>query len=294
MNVVILTPIAIEFNRVRAHLSANKSSIIEGSLYETGQFKGRYHDYHVILHETGPKNTTIALATEKAIRLFQPAVILLVGVAGGIKKVNIGDLAIGIMAYGYESGTETEAGPAARPHTVQFSKELIEVARLVSRSDRWRKLTSDGAPNSKIVFGPIASGDKVIATTTSPLYVYLKKHFNDTIAIEMESIGFGQAVLPFRNVHAIIIRGISDLLDNKSASDSTGSQNMAAERASAFAMEMLNQLDCTLLTVPHDSITIPSKGSTTYKDVGIIVDGNNSEVNMKGKYVSGRDIIIKK
>lgn len=294
MNVVILTPIAVEFKYVRSHLSACKSTIVEGSLYETGRFKGRHHDYNVILNETGPKNTTAALAAEKAIRLFQPLVILLVGVAGGVRKVDIGDLVVGTMAYGYESGKETQNGPTARPHSISFSKDLIEIARMVGRSEEWRKRTADGAQASKVTFGPIASGDKVIATTDSPLYRYLMEHFNDTSAVEMEAIGFAQAVSPHRNLFALNIRGISDLLNNKSLSDKGGSQELASDRAAAFAMELLYQLDCNLLLSTQEEKKEAKDNDAIYKDVGIAQSGDGSSVNIEGKYVSGRDMIIKK
>jgi len=243
--VVILTPIAVELRAVARHLSNLKQEMLEHSLYETGHFNGSHHEFTVVVHETGSKNTNVGLMTEKVIRLFKPVVVLLLGIAGGVKDAQIGDVVVGTKAYGYESGKETDGGSLSRPDVLPYSKELVEVARMISRKDDWRNRTLDGAASAKVFFGPIASGDKVIASTASPLYRYLKQHFNDTLAIEMESIGFAQAVFPYRDVYALNIRGVSDLLDHKSDSGEIARQEMAAERAAAFAFEMLNQLDCS-------------------------------------------------
>lgn len=243
--VVILTPIAVELRAVARHLSNLKQEMLEHSLYETGHFNGSHHEFTVVVHETGSKNTNVGLMTEKVIRLFKPVVVLLVGIAGGVKDAQIGDVVVGTKAYGYESGKETDDGPVSRPDVLPYSKELIEVARMVSRKNVWRNRTLDGAANAKVFFGPIASGDKVIASTAAPLYRYLKQHFNDTLALEMESIGFAQAATSHRQVYALNIRAVSDLLDHKSVSDEVARQALAAERAAAFAFELLNQLDCS-------------------------------------------------
>ena len=49
---------------------------------------------------------------------------------------------------------------------------------------------------------------------------------------------------------ALVIRGISDLLNNKSETDSEGSQDVAAAAAAAFAFELIYQLDLTQLQLP--------------------------------------------
>lgn len=250
VQVVILTPIAVECRAVGKHLDHLKQEMIGGRLYATGFFKGRHHHYEVVLQETGSKNATLALAAENAIRRFQPAIILLVGIAGGVKDVRIGDVVVGTQAYGYESGKETDKGPVARPNVLPYSEVLIETARLVSRKDAWRQRTAASSRDAKVFFGPIASGDKVIASTASPLYKYLKRHYNDTLALEMESIGFAQAVNPHRQVHALNIRAVSDLLDHKSDGDEAARQEMAADKAAGFVMELLYELNASPFMIP--------------------------------------------
>lgn len=62
------------------------------------------------------------------------------------------------------------------------------------------------------------------------------------MAVEMEGYGFLQAVYGYRNVEALVVRGISDLIDKKGEADATGTQEIAARHASAFAFEVLAKM----------------------------------------------------
>lgn len=58
----------------------------------------------------------------------------------------------------------------------------------------------------------------------------------------MEGNGFLIAARPY-DVHAIEVRGISDLIDNKEEADASGSQPIAAANAAAFVFSMIDQLE---------------------------------------------------
>lgn len=249
MKVVILTPLSLEQDAVRPHLLSPGFHLDGSNAYLTGGFDGRHQFYDIAVFETGPRNSAVALAAEKALSLFHPNIAILLGIAGGVKDVAIGDVAVGTKAYGYESGKQTTDGFVYRPDVYLSSQALVAQARLVAKSNDWKK-RSDYAPNRKVTFGPIASGDKVIASTKSDIYLHLKTHLNDTVALEMEAAGFGQALSHHPYVHPINIRGISDLLDHKSEGDSQGLQQQAAANAAAFVFEFLYQLDPKHLNLP--------------------------------------------
>ncbi len=250
MKILILSPIQVEHEAVIAHLSGRAEEITEGSRYVMGQFAGKHHNFEIITQQTGSGDSTVALATQKAVKRFNPVAVFLVGIAGGIKDVNIGDVVVGTRYYGYEHALETDEGTKARPRSGHYSKPLRALAESVNaQPDWWKRLPGDLVPN--VVFGAIASGNKVVAGTGSTLYQYLKTTYNDTIAIEMEATGFGEAMSDYPTIPALNLRGISDLLDGKKQAEAAGSQPLAAAHAAAFAFELIFQLNPVQLLLPE-------------------------------------------
>lgn len=244
IKVLILTPLPVEYDAVSLFLTGDRTNTFHGTAnYEHGNFVGKHHQYSIVIREPGMKNVDMALATERAIRYFEPQIVMLIGIAGGVKDVKIGDVLVAKKAYGYESGKEDVDGFKARPAVESFSGELLARAQALSRSSDWKKHLEDGAPEAKVFLGPIAAGDKVIAGVDNPTFKRLKLHFNDTLALEMEAIGFATALQEHRQVHGIVIRGISDLCEGKSETDKQDWQPLAAQRAAAFAFELLKELD---------------------------------------------------
>lgn len=95
----------------------------------------------------------------------------------------------------------------------------------------------DPAPH--VYIGALAAGEKVLASTHSAVYHHLKTTYGDTLAIEMEGHGFLQAIHGNHEMHGLVIRGISDLIDDKATADAAGSQDRAACNAAAFAFQVL-------------------------------------------------------
>ena len=103
----------------------------------------------------------------------------------------------------------------------------------------------------------LLQGDQVVASTQSEAYKRIKTFYNDTLALEMESIGFARAVATHSHIQAINIRSISDLLDGKNAKRDAEHQPLAADHAAAFAFELLDHLDFINLKFKHmDAKTI--------------------------------------
>jgi hypothetical protein len=121
------------------------------------------------------------------------------------------------------------------------SHALEQRARAMRQSEEWKqRLNSRLAHKTpKIFVGPIAAGEKVVASSGSATAEMIRRYYGDALAVEMEGRGFLGGVHLNHEVRACIIRGISDVLDGKAEADASGSQERAADAASAVAMEIL-------------------------------------------------------
>jgi nucleoside phosphorylase len=82
----------------------------------------------------------------------------------------------------------------------------------------------------------------VVASTRSATYELIRKNYGKAVAVEMEGGGFLRGTYGNRDVASLVIRGISDLLSNKTESDAEGWQPIAAANAAAFTFELIAQI----------------------------------------------------
>jgi nucleoside phosphorylase len=239
--VVVLTAIPEEFQAVRAHVTNPRERVHpQGTIYECGTFSSNGHLWNIVIVEIGEGNTSSALEAERAIGYFKPVLILFVGVAGGLKDVKLGDVVAATKVYGYESG-KAEGMFLSRPDIGSTTYTMVQRARAVARSQDWlnriKEPLPDPAPRAYVA--PIAAGEKVVASTRSAVWKFLKLNYGDALAVEMEGYGFLKAAHANQQVEALVIRGISDLIDGKDKADAANLQKIAAKHASAFAFEIL-------------------------------------------------------
>lgn len=252
---VIVTAIRPEYMAVRRHLTdLEEVRHPKGTVYERGKFIGNDGSaWAVCIAEIGASNPQAALETERAISLFNPSVALFVGVAGGVKDVKLCDVVAATKVYAYESGkSETSFKP--RPSLGESSYSLVQRALAEARKENWLTRIRDlpGGIRPEVHVAPIAAGEKVVASRRSDTFKFLRATYDDAIAVEMEGRGFLQAAHANQEVSALVIRGISDLVSRKSKSDKAGYQNFAAAAASAFAYEVLGNLEPS---TPEETVT---------------------------------------
>ena len=247
--VLILTAIDVEYRAVKSFVE-NYNEIKHpetNTIYGVGTYGSKWD---VALYETEPGNSNAAIEAERAINYIKPDYVMFVGIAGGVKDVKIGDVVIANKVYGIESAKD---GKTYQPRFElgQPSYGIKEIAKALRKDDHWLEKTSKEISQTidspfilNAFLKPIAAGEKLVASTRSETYKKIKAFSSDSLAVEMEGIGFLKACYAHsKKIEFILIRGISDLIDKKSETDAQGGQELASLTASAFAFELLNRID---------------------------------------------------
>ena len=186
-------------------------------------------------------NTPAAVRTTQCIQHLKPRYVLIVGIAGGIKgKVNLGDVVVSNQIIYYEYTKETPAISEQRIEAGLVDALLLD--RAMNCDTGWHTLIRAKRPTnpksteiSQVHFGPIASGEKVIADADR--VNELKRLHSKLAAIEMESFGVAAAAAQSDSrPRFIAIRGISDYADDAKNDDW---HEYAADSAASFALELL-------------------------------------------------------
>lgn len=241
---VVLTAQPEVFNEVCSYLTDAREEVHpEDTIYETGIFRQSSTAWRIAVAEIGKGNNSAAMETERAINHFKPDVALFVGLGGGLKDVSVGDVVVSTKIYGYESGKVTES-LEIRPNVGQSSYSLEQRAKAEARKGDWlnRLNGSEQNPRLRVRIGAIAAGEKYVESDTASIIAYLKNNYGDAYAIEMEGRGFLEAIRANKNVEAIVIRGISNLVSSQEETNSSISNALATRSACAFAFELLAKL----------------------------------------------------
>ncbi len=102
-------------------------------------------------------------------------------------------------------------------------------------------------PPPRVHFGPVAAGEIAHYSAVSDARQWLREHYSDAVAVEMEAAGVAQAGHLNDAMPTIMVRGISDYADeSKSAADDAGWQPRAAANAAAFATALAAMLAAEL------------------------------------------------
>jgi nucleoside phosphorylase/tetratricopeptide (TPR) repeat protein len=243
---VIITALPLEREAVLQHLhDVKEEPEHNGSIYRRGIFDERSDAWDVVVAEIGPGNVNAAAEAVRILDHYSPRVAFFVGIAGALKDRKHGDVVASTKVYQYESGKD-EKDFKTRP-LVQLSDYRLEKRAQHEAGERdWcERIKGDRVSDAKepvAVVAPIAAGEKVVGSNKSHTYKLIRKHYNDAIAVEMEGHGFLLGVHMNSQTQGIVIRGISDLVDDKDDVNDAKWQPIAARHASAFAFQVLAKL----------------------------------------------------
>jgi nucleoside phosphorylase len=175
-----------EGDDVRVYYRANVSTTLPGGA------KGTYDV--VVTQPLGMGRVEAATATADAIRKWKPRYLLSVGVAGGVaaNDVTLGDLIVADQVFDYELQKLSAREAEVRPKSYNADPRLLSAAQNLGGS-RWQRTKSKrprpGAPKRR--FGPVASGDKVVADEEA--LTKLRELFPKLVAGEMDAAGVAAA-----------------------------------------------------------------------------------------------------
>jgi nucleoside phosphorylase len=214
-----------------------------GTIFEVGVLPDAR--VRVALAITGPGNTAASVLAERGLSTFKPAVLLFVGIAGALRDdLSLGDVVVATHVCAHHGGREEEHGFRARPRVWQAPHDLDQLARHVARTrGRVGSPAGDAVdPLPRVHFGPVVSGEVVLNSRGSPTAERIRLHYDDAVAIEMESAGAAHAA-HLNGAQAMVVRGISDFADGtKDGTDRSGWRRTAAGNAAEFALALIASL----------------------------------------------------
>lgn len=230
LTAVVLTAIPCEYAAVVGQLSeVRQVTTANGTRYVVGPVPGEGCVWNVAVAEIGPGNLAAAAEVTAAATEFDPNLFLFVGVAGSLKDdVTHGTVVVADRVHFYERGKDQDDGWRARPQSYPAPHRLVQTA--ISLSREWESDT--------VIIKPIAAGEVLVVSKDSGTAKTLDSHYNDSVAVDMESAGVYAAAHRIDRP-GLAIRGISDMLDDKSAEADAQRQPAAAANAARFAIGLL-------------------------------------------------------
>ncbi|WP_371545718.1 5'-methylthioadenosine/S-adenosylhomocysteine nucleosidase [Streptomyces sp. NBC_00554] len=201
----------------------------------------------LVLPPSGMGNVGIAALATRAIGVWNPAQLLLVGIAGGVRgagdDLRLGDVLVPDQVVGYELSKLTVEGPKPRYETYRPDYGLLSMAGSVEPAE-W--LLSGTAPagvdplpttsrGPKAHFGPVLSGEKVIADDHT--VDGLRTAWPKALGVEMESLGV--ALAAYRGGPGfLMVKAVCDFADSEKNDDW---HDYAAAAAARFSVAVLRR-----------------------------------------------------
>lgn len=196
----------------------------------------------------------------EGVDLWKPRYVMLVGIAGGAaapeqrgvvdgavlggvsaKGVRLGDVLVAREIVDYELQKQTPEQTQIRWKVNSVDQQLLAAAQNLEPGE-WQPLLAEqrplaGAP--RVHFGPVASGDKVVAYRDGLRQV--QDVWSKLIGVEMEAGGVAlKAAQTVTRPGFFMVRGVSDLADeHKGSADVDAWRAYACDVAAAYAVGLL-------------------------------------------------------
>jgi len=264
---IIFTALKLEYCAVRKHLQNLEKVSKNNKNYEIGTFNTDDKEWEVLICKTDVGNSEAAHITTSAIEAFYPDIAIFSGIGGSLKDAKIKDVVIATQVFNYESAKVTESESLARPKGIQISPDIgqiVEDIELFFPSDDF-----------SIFRGPIVSGEKVLAAKNIEEVNFIRTHYNNALALDMEGYGFAHSAFSLSKPFALI-RSISDELKNKNEKRDKKNQPIAAANAAIIAFELLSKFNPIQKANANKPIIPEVKNSTKVDDSRYIMGSSQT------------------
>lgn len=191
--------------------------------------------------EQGQRSAAEAL--RRLQRHYQPRLMLLVGIAGGInQRLAIGDVVLSTEVIYYDARRESAQGTHRRGQSHQVAAMLRHRLNEFLRLCDAQLVDPGTGERFQVLQGPIGSGEAVITDLESPISAWLREFHEKVLAVETEAASLAQSF--YEQVEQegqagwLTIRGISDLA-NQAKVDAGDRYHDLASRRAAVVLERL-------------------------------------------------------
>lgn len=189
--------------------------------------------------------------------------------------------------YAFHGGTSEDDGLKSRPRVWEVSHGADQIARHVARERTWTASGRAKHRQPKVHFGPIAAGEVVLNSRISGHAGWIRRHYNDALAVEMEGAGVAQAAHLNRSLPVVVIRGVSDRADGtKEATDRERWQPRAVVNAAAFTAALAESLTTDEANHRRPETT-RTTGSRQMDDTVRNIAKDNARVGVQAGHVHG-------
>jgi nucleoside phosphorylase len=213
--------------------------------------------YDVILAKSADRsNTPCSELVRNVAELFRPEFIILSGIAGGVSGrdgIGLGDVVVADHVDWYEmrkiAGGKDVIRKQAFDHPSMYLRETI--TQRVKIRGQWLARVGKDRPvegQPKVLEGNLIAGDKILGDGENEYQRKILREFDKALAVDMESYGLARGVYNARsaryyNLNYLVIRGISDLVDDKRNDDQRKRwRDYAAATAAAFALCVADEI----------------------------------------------------
>lgn len=213
--------------------------------------------YDVILARSADRsNTPCNELVRNVVELFRPEFIILSGIAGGVSGrdgIGLEDVVVADHVDWYEMRKIADGKDVIRKqafdHPSMYLRETI--TQRVKFSGRWVDRVAHDRPTvgaPKVLEGNLIAGDKILGDGENAYQRKILDEFDKALTVDMESYGLARGVYSARsarhyNLNYLVVRGISDLVDNEGNDDQRKMwRDYAAATAAAFALCVADEI----------------------------------------------------